>query len=67
MLYTHWWKEDQVLNNFQTYEEAFNSKLGEVQIKMVEYEPLSSVLDTAQEEIAQDRNADPVVAPSMPI
>ena len=58
-------KEDQVLSNFQTYEEAFNSKLGEVKIKMAEYEPLSSVLDTAQEELAQDRDADPVMAPSM--
>ena len=66
MLYTHWQKEDQVLSNFQTYDEAFNSRLGEVQIKMAEYEPVSSVLDTAQEELAQqDRNGDPVVAPSM--
>ena len=66
MWYTHWQKEDQVLSNFQTYEETFNSKLGEVKIKMAEYKPLSSVLDTAQEEFAQqDRDADPVVAPSM--
>ena len=64
MLCTHLVKEDQVLSNFQTYKEAFNSKLGEVQIKMAEYEPLSSVLDTAQDELAQDRNTDPVVAPS---
>ena len=51
-MYTHWQKEDQILSNFQVYEEAFNSKLGEVKIKMAEYEPLSSVLDTAQEELA---------------
>ena len=41
MLYTHWWKEDQILSDLQTYEEAFNSNLGEVKIKVAEYEPLS--------------------------
>ena len=47
MLYTHWQKVDKILSSIQTYEEAFNSRLGEVKIKMAEYAPLSSVLDTA--------------------
>ena len=36
-----------------------------MKIKIAEYEPLASVLDTAEEELAQDRDADPVLAPSM--
>ena len=35
-----------------------------MQIKIAEYQPGSSILDTAQKELAHDRNADPVVAPS---
>ena len=64
MLYVPWKKETDILGKFGSYEEAFFAKHGEVKEKIAVYEPMSSVLESVEEELEHEDNGNnPVVAP----
>ena len=54
MLYIPWKKGSNMLGNFHTYEDAFNTKHPEIIKKLAIYEPMSSILESALEEFEKD-------------
>ena len=65
MLYIPWRKEVDILGKFVSYEEAFRTQYDEIKQKMKEYEPMSEVLESVDEELEQEScEHDPVVAPT---
>ena len=64
MLYIPWKKESDILGNFHTYEDAFNTKRPEIIQKLAIYEPMSSILESALEEFEKDTFDELCVAPS---
>ena len=64
MLYISWKKESDILGNFHTYEDAFNTKRPEIIQKLAIYEPMSSILESALEEFEKDTCYELCVAPS---
>ena len=64
MLYIPWKKESDILGNFHTYKDAFNTKHPEIIKKLATYEPMSSILESALEEFEKDTFDELCVAPS---
>ena len=56
--------ESDILGNFHTYEDSFNTKHPEIINKLAIYEPMSSILKSALEEFEKDTFDELCVAPS---
>ena len=55
MLYTHWHNEGtDLIKDYHTYEEAFNTQKYEIAKNMKEYEPLSKVLEDILQQIQEE-------------
>ena len=65
LLYVPWKKETDILGTFGSYKEAFTAKQDEVKEKIMVYEPMSSVLESVEDELEQEAHEnEPIVAPS---
>ena len=64
MLYVPWRKEHDILGQSTSYQEQFKNNETCIKAKMTEYEPMSSVLESATEELQQETIENNIVAPS---
>ena len=66
LLYTPWRKESEILSKYSSYHEALQDKMSVILAKLLEYEPLSSVLEDVEREMENHDNTltDHTVAPS---